>query len=172
PIPGELLDSTHHHAVHVRVRRMPGQTAARDRFGGEAHARYRHNVDPVERWARAGARAGGYGLAEGRVDLDGEVAFVWSDGRPRLEGGPRLSVYPLPSQRLSLELAVLGLADLSGLTDPGHAALLESFAMVSLGRGLTLSFGYELQAAREGAPASSHTTVRHQGYLRFGARTR
>lgn|GEM_PF-3289208 len=164
PPPGgatDALDSVHHHAWTVRVRRRP--RAAPDPLGAELRLRYRHHPVAADRLAQAMLRVGAYGLAE-RADVEGQAAFVLSDGRPRLEGGPRLFLDPDPQGVLSLEFAVLGLADLSGAADPAHAAVTESYVQVRPTPWLAVSVGYELEVARQGAPA--HIGLAHAGWLR------
>ena len=159
----DVLDTTHHHAIVLRVRRRPGAQPV----GLELETRYRHAADPADRWVRSGVRVGGYGL--GVLDLEATTAFVWSDGRPRLVGGPRVWITPVDP--LSIEVAFLGTADLSATSDAAHAAVVEAFAMIRPARSLLLSIGYELEVSRDALGATPFVGARHQAFLRVGLRT-
>lgn len=163
--PVDVLDRQHHLAVELRLRRRAGGDVLR-RLRGELRARYRHAVDAADRWLRVGLSGGGVGLAGGALDLQGDTAFYWSGGRPRLGGGPRIYASPLPGW--TVDGGVSALADLSGAADPQHMALVEVWTGVRVVKELFVSVGYELLAAREGDPA--HVTVRHQGVVRVGVR--
>lgn len=168
-LPAEALDSTHYHAVTLRLRRRPGTLGPGDHLGGELRGRYRHAAVAKSRWLRVGPRVGAYGLADRRLDLEGDVAFLWTGGGPRLSGGPRLMATPDPTRKVSLEAAVLGIADLSGAQDPQHALAAEVHGGLWLG-DVRVALGYELLAARDAAPST--TIVQHQGFLRVGIRPR
>jgi hypothetical protein len=154
----EVLDAVHHQSVVLRVRRRP----AGDGLGLEFEGRYRHHPTAANRWVRAGGRIGGYRL--GPLEVEGQAAFVWSDSRPRLEGGGRVGLEFDP--RVFVELLVLGLADLSGAADPVHGAIAELYGTVELGRSVLLSIGYDLQVDRDHQLGAARVGVAHAAFVR------